>query len=188
MQSNEKQREQQESCISRRTFLFRSGLITVSTLLIPTLPGITQAFEAEIARYPKRFVTNLSTLEPYSPFYFNYPDEGKNSNSMLVKLGTPAGGGLSRERDVVAFNMLCPHMGGPLQGTYQATSQVAGPCPFHQSIYDLTRHGMVISGHGTESLPQVLLELEGDDIYAVGLLGLIYGRYDNLESMGWHYG
>ena len=53
----------------------------------------------------------------------------------------------------------------------------------HQSTFDLTRHGMIIGGHATQSLPQVLLELEGDDIYAVGMLGLIYGRYDNLESV-----
>jgi arsenite oxidase small subunit len=41
---------------------------------------------------------------------------------------------------------------------------------------------MIIGGHATESLPQVLLELEGDNIYAVGMIGLIYGRYDNLKS------
>ena len=28
----------------------------------------------------------------------------------------------------------------------------------------------------------VLMELEGDDIYAVGMFGLIYGRYDNLQG------
>ena len=34
---------------------------------------------------------------------------------------------------------------------------------------------MVISGHGTESLPQIVLEVQGDDIYAVGVMGLVYG-------------
>ena len=29
---------------------------------------------------------------------------------------------------------------------------------------------------------QVLLELEGDDIYAAGLMGLIFGRNDNLKG------
>ena len=41
---------------------------------------------------------------------------------------------------------------------------------------------MVSGGHGTERLPQILLELDGDNIFAVGMIGLIYGRYDNLES------
>ena len=31
-------------------------------------------------------------------------------------------------------------------------------------------------------LPQVLLELEGDEIYAVGIFGLIFGRFDNLKA------
>jgi len=181
MEREEKTRPPQGGCLSRRAFLFRSGLITASALLLPALPGMGQAIQAEVAHYPRRFIGLLSKLKPHTPLYFNYPDDGPNSTSMLVKLGVPAGGGLSAEQDVVAFNMLCTHMGGPLQGTYQATTQVAGPCPFHQSLFDLTRHGMIVSGHGTESLPQVLLELEGDAIYAVGLLGLIYGRHDNLK-------
>ncbi len=73
-------------------------------------------------------------------------------------------------------------MGGVLNASYQPAHQALGPCPLHQTTFDLTRHGMVISGHATESLPQVLLELDGDDIYAVGLIGLIYGRYDNLKG------
>ncbi|MBI1906526.1 MAG: arsenate reductase (azurin) small subunit, partial [Rhodocyclales bacterium] len=57
--------------------------------------------------------------------------------------------------------------------------QVLGPCPMHLTTFDLTKHGMVVAGHGTESLPQILLEVEGDDIYAVGVMGLIYGYADN---------
>jgi arsenite oxidase small subunit len=34
---------------------------------------------------------------------------------------------------------------------------------------------MVISGHGTESLPQIVLVIEGDDVYATGVMGLVYG-------------
>ena len=57
-----------------------------------------------------------------------------------------------------------------------------GACPLHLSTYDLTRHGILISGQAYQSLPQVLLELAGDDIYAVGVFGLIFGRYDNLQG------
>ena len=34
---------------------------------------------------------------------------------------------------------------------------------------------MVIAGHATEALPQIILELDGDDIYATGIAGLLYG-------------
>jgi len=36
------------------------------------------------------------------------------------------------------------------------------------------------SASAVQNLPQYVLELEGDDIYAVGVLGLIYGYPDNL--------
>ena len=86
------------------------------------------------------------------------------------------------DADVIAFNTICTHLGGPLAGGFKPDDQALGPCPLHQTTYDLTRHGMIIAGHATESLPQVLMELDGDDIYAVGMLGLIYGRHDNLKA------
>ena len=41
---------------------------------------------------------------------------------------------------------------------------------------------MVVSGHATESLPQIVLEINGDDIYAVGVMGLVYG-YGAMTTM-----
>jgi arsenite oxidase small subunit len=38
---------------------------------------------------------------------------------------------------------------------------------------------MVVSGHATQGLPQIILELEGDDIMATGVMGLIFGYHDN---------
>ena len=69
--------------------------------------------------------------------------------------------------------------GWPLNGSYKAKHKALGPCPLHLTTFDLTRHGMVISGHATESLPQARLELEGDDIYVTGIMGLIYGQQTN---------
>ena len=171
------------NCLSRRKFLFGVGAVTVGTIILPVLPRMGgTALSAEFARYPSKFVTRLSSLKLNEPHYFSYPDEGGTAKSLIVKMGSPAGGGIGEEFDVVAYNTLCTHMGGDMSRTFRAEYQVLGPCPFHQSTFDLTRHGMIISGHATESLPQVLLELDGDDIYAVGLIGLIYGRYDNLKG------
>lgn len=172
----------QTACMTRRAFLFRSGAVAVSTVMLPALAGMSgEALAAELARYPRKKIGRLSALKAGEPVSFSYPDEGPNSQSMLVKLGAPAGGGIGADEDVVAFNSLCPHMGGPAGSVFHAKEQAA-TCPLHQTIFDLTRHGMVVAGHATESLPQVLLELKGDDIYAVGIIGLIYGRYDNLKS------
>jgi len=172
-----------KGCLSRRAFLMRSGAVATTTIVLTSIPGLEgKAVSAEVTRYPRKLVGTLSALKPGKSVRFKYPDEGKNSGSVLVKLGELAGGGIGPDRDVVAFNSLCTHMGGEMGNTYQPGQGVLGPCPFHQTTFDLTRHGMIISGHATESLPQVLLELEGDAIYAVGMIGLIYGRFDNLKS------
>lgn len=178
-----KQPMQESFCMTRRAFLFRSSAVVVGTVMLPHIPGLEgKAIAAQVARYPRMLIGTLSQLKVGNPVDFNYPDKGGNSTSMLIKMGVPAGGGIGPDQDVIAFNALCPHMGGPMAGTYKPNDGALGPCPLHQSTFDLTRHGMVIGGHATQSLPQVLLELEGDDIYAVGMLGLIYGRYDNLKS------
>lgn len=171
------------NCVSRRKFLLGSGAIVASTVLLPALPGMgNKALAAELAQYPRQLIGSLSNLRVDRPQFFQYPDQGRNSQSLIVKLGNPAGGGIGPDMDVVAFNTLCTHMGGVMSGSYLPGENVLGPCPFHQSSFDLTRHGIIIAGHATESLPQVLLELDGDKIYATGLIGLIYGRYDNLKS------
>lgn len=170
----------QGACMNRRAFLFRSGAAAVGTVVLPSLPGLEgRALAAQVARYPRMKIGRLSALVKDRPVLFNYPDKDLGSQSMLVKLGAPAGGGIGSEQDVVAFNSQCTHMGAPMGGNYQPEHQALGPCAFHQTTFDLTKHGMVIAGHATESLPQVLLELQGDDIYAVGMIGLIFGRHDN---------
>jgi len=169
--------------LTRRAFLFRSSATVVGTVLLTNIPGFEgEAIAATVTRYPRMLIGKLSQLQAGVPVTFKYPDQGGNSGSMLVKLIEKAGGGLGPGEDVVAFNTICTHMGGNLEGTFKPEHSVLGQCPLHQTTFDLTRHGMIVSGHATESLPQVLLELDGDDIYAAGMLGLIYGRYDNLKA------
>lgn len=172
------------SCMSRREFLLASGMATAGAVIYLSLPGMAGAtVPARVARYPRKRVARLTDLAENVPIYFKYPfDDPLTSSTMLVKLGVPAGGGVGPDRDIVAFNTLCPHMGGPLQGTYKKKYKALGPCPFHLTTFDLTKHGMVIAGHATESLPQVLLEVEGDEIYATGVMGLIYGHHSNLPD------
>ncbi|MBC6407135.1 MAG: arsenate reductase (azurin) small subunit [Rhodobacteraceae bacterium] len=167
--------------MNRRQFLLTGGLATA--VLMVGLPGRPEAqTPAAISTYPRKFIARLGDLRPDVPFDFEYPDTGAYAESILVKLGVQAGGGIGPAKDVVAFNYTCTHQGGPLQGTYQAADKALGPCPLHLTTFDLTRHGIFISGQAYQSLPQVLLELDGDDIYAVGMFGLIYGRFDNLQG------
>lgn len=169
--------------MSRRRFLLTSGTAT-ATVMILLNAGTPFAREvpAVVATYPRKKIAKLSRLKVDKPQDFQYPDEGAYAEAMIVKLGVPAGGGIGPNDDVVAFNYFCTHQGGPLTGTYKGDTKSLGACPLHLSTYDLTRHGILISGQAYQSLPQILLELEGDDIFAVGVFGLIFGRYDNLQG------
>lgn len=168
---------EQGFCLSRRNFLLLAGgtIVTLST----GLESLAQVV-ARTKSYPRKRLSSLSDLKQSEPVYFTYPDNGPSAECMLVKLGEPAGGGIGPEKDIVAFSTTCTHMGGPLKDTYHATHQVLGPCPLHQTSFDLSRHGMVVAGHATESLPQVILATEDETIYATGFLGLLYGRHANL--------
>ncbi len=171
-----------DCAISRRRFLV-AGTTAVATLtVVLNIPGQAEGQQAAVVRYPRKKIGQLSRLKNDKPVSFSYPDNGKQSFSMLVKLGTPAGGGVGRGRDVVAFNSTCTHQGGPLGSSYKAATKTLGACPLHLSTFDLTRHGIIVSGQAYQSLPQVLLEVKGDNIYAVGLMGLIFGRHDNLKG------
>ena len=168
--------------VSRRKFLIGAGVTT--TIMITLDPGTAQAQQvpAQITEYPRKFVARLSDLKLDEPFDFSYPDEGEYSENMIVRMGKRAGGGIGPDKDVVAFNYACTHQGGSLFDSYKADTKSLGACPLHLSTYDLTRHGILISGQAYQSLPQILLELDGDDIYATGIFGLIYGRQDNLQG------
>ncbi len=167
--------------VSRRGFLLGSTAATVMVTLNPGTPFAHQV-PARIATYPRKLIGSLSKLKQDKPLDFNYPDKGEYSESMLVKLGTRAGGGIGPGQDVVAFNYACTHQGNSLVGSYKKDTKSLGACALHLSTYDLTRHGILISGQAYQSLPQVLLELEGDKIYATGIFGLIFGRFDNLQG------
>jgi arsenite oxidase small subunit len=179
---NVSSREHEEggrACMSRRQFLLAGGAV-VTLAAMPGGVAFAARMQALRADYQRVRIGRLSALRQGVPVAFSYPYP--NVRNILVKLGAPAGAGVGKDGDVVAFNQQCTHMGGPLDGTYKAQHQVLGPCPLHLTTFDLTRHGMVVSGHGTESLPQIVLETQGDDIYAVGVLGLIHGYSANLAG------
>lgn len=163
-------------CASRREFLVAGGIATAFMMIGMGRP---QAAEAVVKGYPAQKIGKISALKEGKLVKFNYPDKG--SECFLTKLGQPAGGGIGKSADIVAFSDLCTHMGGMVSdGGYHPADGVIGPCPHHLSTFDLTRHGMVAAGHGTQNLPQIQLESKGDDIYAVGVMGLLYGRNSNL--------
>ena len=167
--------------VNRRQFLFGAGA-AITLLSMPAWMrgrGMPATVYAQTAEFERKKIASLSSLSTGDVVAFNYPWEHPNAANFLIKLGQPAGGGVGDEEDIVAFNSFCTHQGGPLAGKFQADPGVAGPCPLHWTTFDLTRHGTVVGGHATLGLPQITLEVDGDDIYATGVMGLIFGYYDN---------
>jgi arsenite oxidase small subunit len=94
-------------------------------------------------------------------------------------MGQAVSGGMGPDQDIVAYSILCNHMGCPLN--YDPESRTF-KCPSHFSIFDSEKAGQMVTGQATEDLPRILLSYNKDtgDIKAVGVSGLIFGRQANI--------
>lgn len=180
--------------LSRRDFIIGAlagGAAATIAVLLPVrltrdgdgaaeTPQIGEGPAVVLATFPRQRIASLSDLKAGEPVDFEYPLQGQRS--FLIKLGEPARGGVGPDTDIVAFSYMCTHMGCPLVGLYKDEHKVLGPCTCHYSTFDLRHHGMVVLGQATQNLPQITLAIEGDDIYATGVMGLIYGFSSNLAE------
>lgn len=185
--------------MTRREFLalgVASGAVVASGVILPiallsrdqqtngviptTEPGQPPLVPAQVTLYPKVWVAALSQLNVGDVIDFSYPTE--QSPASLFRLDRTAAGGIGPDLDIVAFGTDCTHMGCPLQGQFNPTHAVLGPCGCHFTTFDLTLRGQVVIGQATQNLPQVVLDIEDDDIYAIGTMGILYGFRDNLAD------
>ena len=174
--------------ISRRSFLKGSaataGVVAVGIFAFPQGLETVEAASSGALRvtrnYPRLRIAEIAGLVDGAPLDFNFPFE-EHSN-FLVKLGTGALNGVGAGKDIVAFSYLCSHMGCPLNGQYKPEYKMLGPCFCHFSRFDLAKNGIVILGQATQTLPQIVLQEDSGDIYAIGVTGLVYGYWNNLEN------
>jgi arsenite oxidase small subunit len=124
---------------------------------------------------PRQTVAKVSDLQENEPVSFDYPLQGQSS--ILVDLGDEVPGGVGDNNSIVAYSALCQHMGCQVQFVSDGGYIL---CPCHQSKYDPAREGNVIQGVAQAPLPRIELEIDGDDVVAVGVDGLIYGYRENL--------
>jgi arsenite oxidase small subunit len=134
---------------------------------------------AVVGVFPKVRVASVSEVSATTPITFQYPLQGQQN--VMVKLDQPVAGGVGPDEDIVAFSALCTHM-GCVVSEYKPDHKALGPCPCHFSTFDLAHNGMVTLGQATQNLPQVLLSVESEDIYATGVLRLVYGYANTLEG------
>jgi arsenite oxidase small subunit len=144
--------------------------------LAVALAGSTVVSTAR-ARTPegRAWVTDLSTLEVGKPVPFRYPNAHA---AMVFRLEKPAAEGIGPDATIVAFHTACPHMGCPLAvvSAAQLAKGIFGPCSCHGSTFDLSAKGRQLFGRASQDLVRVVLEIKGDYIFAVGLVGLPFGE------------
>lgn len=127
--------------------------------------------------YPRREVARAGDVKPNQPVNFEYPAKGQRS--VLIDMGEEVPGGVGEKKSIVAYSSLCQHMGCPVG---YVPEKKHFNCGCHQTQYDPAREGVVIQGVSHRPLPRIALEVDGENIVATGVNGLIYGYRTNLTS------
>jgi len=171
--------------LSRRRFLAFTGTTAAGSAALGGSLLLNPAHAAEgsqqpgkvLLDYPKTTISKAGNLKVGQPVSLSYPDS--SSPCTLIKIGRKTQGGVGPDGDIVAYSVMCTHMGCPV--SYSAEERTF-KCPCHFSVFDSELNGQMVSGQATENLPRILLTYRDSDdsIEAVGVDGLIYGRQSNL--------
>lgn len=151
---------------SRRTFLKTAGLIAGTAVVAPGLVANTDKAKTQsvFGEYESNKIGTVSQLKKDGELDFYYPDNYSMCKAVYIN------------GEIKAYSSICTHKGCP---TIYNKELEQFECPCHFTKYDAAKDGQMIIGHATGGLPKVLLEIKGDDIYAVGFDGLIFGRINN---------
>lgn len=150
---------------TRREFLKFSALGLGTIAAAPALiAGDAQPTMSVYGGYTKNRVGSLTKLKKAGELDFSYPDGNALCKAVYVN------------NEVKAYSIICTHKGCP---TVYNKEKALFECPCHFTKYDAKKDGQMVIGHATGRLPRVLLEINGDDIFAIGVDGLIFGRINN---------
>ena len=154
----------EEKC-SRRGFLKAATLAVGAGVASPLLAsGNSTNKIGALLDYPTKKVASLRELKKNRQMSFNYPDENSPCQAVYIN------------GEVKAYSILCTHKGCPTM--YDEKEQTFN-CPCHFSKFDAAKGGQMVIGQATEKLPEILVKVQGNDIIAYGVDGLIFGRITN---------
>ncbi len=168
--------------VSRREFLKVSGGLAAGAGVAAFGASATaQAATGDVGRatlpYKPQPIGQARKIKINEPVAFSFPDS--SSPCAAIKMGKAVPGGVGPDRDIVAYSLLCTHMG--CQVAYDKTDRTF-KCPCHYSTFDAEMSGQMVCGQATENLPQIVLQYNAkdDSVTAVAVSGLIYGRQSNI--------
>lgn len=153
------------------------GALTISSRGFAQTPAPQTPTGSTTLPYPNNTIAKMGDLKVNEPLSFLYPDD--SSPCVLIKKGKEVLAGAGPDKDIVAYSILCTHMGCPVM--YDAAAETF-KCPCHFSIFDPDKRGQMVCGQATENLPRIVLDYSESDgsIKAVAVDGLIYGRQSNI--------
>lgn len=153
-----------ESTCSRRGFFKVATGVAGAALIAPSLLSADTKKAGAYLEYPVNKIGLLSVLKKEGEIDFNYPDEASPCKAVYIN------------GKIKAYSVLCTHKGCPTM--YDASEQTF-VCPCHFSKFDAAKNGQVIISQSTSKLPEVMVKVEGNDVIAYGMDGLIFGRISN---------
>jgi arsenite oxidase small subunit len=152
---------------SRRGFLKAAVATTAVAATAPSILAASKPKNGSFYGYEDKVVGLVSKLKSAGEMDFNYPDADSPCKAVVV------------DGKIKAYSLLCTHKGCPI--IYNA-SQKLFRCPCHFSEFDAELNGQMTIGQATENIPEILVKVEGDNIIAYGVNGLIYGRESNIKG------
>lgn len=103
--------------------------------------------------YPPMKIEGAEQVLPGSFLYFDYPKAG--NGAVLIR---------TTEGQYLAYSRKCAHLGCSID--YDKTQRCL-TCPCHRGIYD-ARTGYVMLGPPPRPLDQIVLQMRGGEVWAVG--------------------
>ncbi len=90
-----------------KTMVFASAVLSLAGAV--DILKILGPVKFEIPPWPRTCVTNVRSLKVKEPVFFNYPLE--TTPNVLVKLGYKVENGVGPDNDIIAYSVLCQHLG-----------------------------------------------------------------------------
>jgi Rieske Fe-S protein len=145
----------QDHLVARRDFtrflVLTSGAFAVGQAWI----AAQQLLRGRRSAPERARVASLREVPPGSAVVFRYP--GEHDPCLLIH--TPDG-------ELLAYSQKCTHLSCAVVPRLE---QGVLHCPCHEGYFDL-RTGRNIAGPPPRPLPRIALEVDGDDVYAVGVI------------------
>ena len=142
-----------DSRITRRTFCNRVLLTSGAVVVAGSSAAGQKDQQQNLLAYPPTKIEGAERVMPGSFLYFSYP----KANNPAVLLRTADG-------QYLAYSRKCAHLGCSVEYDAAARSLT---CPCHRGVYD-SRNGYVMYGPPPKPLDQIVLQMRGGEIWAVG--------------------